>query len=52
MAINDATLDREKMDEQEATAMRKELEHLRHQEDYYHDTTQVKIFLKGDFMEV
>jgi hypothetical protein len=52
MAITDATLDRVKMDEREATSMRKELEHLRHQVEYYQDTTQEIILLKGDFMEV
>jgi hypothetical protein len=52
MAITDATLDREKRDEREATAMRKELEHIRHQAEYYQDTTQEIILLKGDFMEV
>jgi hypothetical protein len=52
MAITDATLDREKRDEQEATSMRKELEHLRHQAEYYQDTTQETILLKGDLMEV
>jgi hypothetical protein len=39
MAIIDATLDREKMDERESTAMRKELEHLRHQSKYYQNST-------------
>ena len=52
MAITYATLDREKRDEQEATAMRKELEHLRHQAEYYQDTTQAIILLKSDFMQV
>jgi hypothetical protein len=34
MAITDATLDREKMDEREVASMKKELDHLRHQEKY------------------
>jgi hypothetical protein len=39
MAITDATLDREKRDEEDLVAALKELEHLRHLEKYYQDTT-------------
>jgi hypothetical protein len=42
MVITNATLDEAKRDEQEATAMRNELEDLRHQAEYYQDTTQEK----------
>jgi hypothetical protein len=35
MAINDATLDRERRDERELASMQKELDHLRHQDEYY-----------------
>jgi len=35
MDINDATLDRDKRDEREVVAMKKELDHLRHQAEYY-----------------
>jgi hypothetical protein len=39
MAITDATLDRERRDEKELFAALKELEHLRHLEKYYQDST-------------
>jgi hypothetical protein len=39
MAITDATLDKEKMDEREVASMRKELDHLRHQAKYYQNLT-------------
>jgi hypothetical protein len=39
MEITYATLDREKMDEEEMVASLKELEHLCHLEKYYQDTT-------------
>jgi hypothetical protein len=39
MEIPDATLDREKRGEEELATVLKELEHLRHLEKYYQDTT-------------
>jgi hypothetical protein len=52
MAITDATLDREKKDEEEAAAMRKELDHLRHQAEYYQNSTQAVVLLKSEFREM
>jgi hypothetical protein len=49
MAISNATIDREKEDEREAKSMRRELEHLRHQVEYYRDTTQEIIFMRVEF---
>jgi hypothetical protein len=51
MEITDATLDREKRDEEELVASLKELEHLRHLEKYYQDTTQAAVFLRSEFQE-
>jgi hypothetical protein len=51
MEISDATLDREKMDEEELVSSLKELEHLHHLENYYQDTTQVTVFLRNEFQE-
>jgi hypothetical protein len=51
MEITDATLDREKRDEEELAAALKELEHLRHLEKYYQDTTQAAVFLRSEFQE-
>jgi hypothetical protein len=51
MAISSATIDREKEDEWEVESMRRELEHLRHQVEYYRDTTQVIIFMRDEFQE-
>jgi hypothetical protein len=48
MAITDATLDRERRDEKELAAL-KELEHLRHLEKYYQDSTQAIVFLRSEF---
>jgi len=42
MEITNATLDREKMDEEDLTDALKELEHLCHLEKYYQDTTQAR----------
>jgi hypothetical protein len=39
MEIIDATLDRERKDEEELATTLKELEHLRHLEKYYQDST-------------
>jgi hypothetical protein len=51
MEITDATLDREKRDEEELVATLKELEHLCHLEKYYQDTTKVVVFLRRKFKE-
>jgi hypothetical protein len=51
MAISDATLDRDKQDEKELVATLKELEHLRHLDKYYHDTTQATMYLRSEFKE-
>jgi hypothetical protein len=39
MEITDSTLDRARRDEEELAVSLKELEHLRHLEKYYQDTT-------------
>ena len=52
MAITDATLDREKMDEREVASMKKELDHLWHQEKYYQNSTQAVVLLKCEFREM
>jgi hypothetical protein len=49
MAITDATLDREKRDEREVATMKKELDHLRHQAEYYQNSTQAVVLLKCEF---
>jgi hypothetical protein len=51
MEISDATLDREKRDEEELVTALKELEHLCHLENYYQDTTQAAVFLRNEFQE-
>jgi hypothetical protein len=51
MAITDATLDREKRDEKELAASKKELDHLRHLVKYYQDSTQTIVFLRSEFRE-
>jgi hypothetical protein len=51
MEITNATLDREKRDEEELSTTLKELEHLRHLVKYYQDTTQVMLFLRSEFQE-
>jgi len=51
MAITDATLEREKRDEEVLATVMKELEHLCHLEKYYQDTTQVVVFLRSEFQE-
>jgi hypothetical protein len=52
MAITDATLDRENKDEEEANSMRNKLDHLRHQAEYYQNSTQVLVLLKSKFREM
>ena len=50
MAITDATLDRVRRDEKEVAAAL-ELEHLRHLEKYYQDSTQATVFLRSEFQD-
>jgi hypothetical protein len=52
MDINDAALDRKKKDEREVASMKKELEHLRNQVEYYQNSTQEVVLLKCDFREM
>jgi len=52
MAITDATLDREKRDERELDSMKKELNHLHHQAEYYQNSTQAVVLLKCEFQEM
>jgi hypothetical protein len=49
MAITDATLDRAMKDEEDLVDAMKELEHLRHLEKYYQDSTQATVFLRSEF---
>jgi hypothetical protein len=51
MAITDATLDRERKDEEELATALKELEHLLHLEKYYQDSTQAMVFLRSKFQD-
>jgi hypothetical protein len=51
MEITDATLDREKRDEEELVIVLKELEHLCHLEKYYQDSTQAMVFLRSEFQD-
>jgi hypothetical protein len=50
MAISHATIDRAKEDEREVDSMRRELENIRHQVDYYKDTTQAVMILRDEFL--
>jgi hypothetical protein len=52
MAIIDVTLDRKKRDEREVTSMSKEMDHLRHQDEYYQNSTQAVVLLKSEFREM
>jgi hypothetical protein len=52
MAITDATLDREKRDEREVAAMKNKLDHLRHQAEYYQNSTQAMVLLNCEFREM
>jgi hypothetical protein len=51
MEFIDATLYREKRDEEELSAAMKELEHICHLVKYYQDTTQAAVFLRSEFQE-
>jgi hypothetical protein len=50
-AINYAMLDREKRDENELVSMKKELDHVCHQAEYYQNSTRVVVLLKSEFRE-
>jgi hypothetical protein len=52
MAITNATLDMEKRDKREVSTMKKELDHLRHQAEYYQKSTQAVVLLKCEFREM
>jgi hypothetical protein len=51
MAITEATLDRERKDEEELSTALKELDHLRHLVKYYEESTQAMIFLRSEFQD-
>jgi hypothetical protein len=51
MEIIDATMERERKDEEELAIVLKELEHLRHLEKYYKDSTHATIFLRSEFQD-
>jgi hypothetical protein len=51
MSITDATLDKEKKDEEELVSSLKELENLHHLSKYYQDTTQAAVFLRSELPE-
>jgi hypothetical protein len=48
MAITNATLDRSIRDEKDLATALKELEHLRHLEKCYQDSTQAIVFLRTE----
>jgi hypothetical protein len=52
MAISSATIDREREDEREDDSMRAELVQLRHQVEYYGDTTQEIRFIRDEIREI
>jgi hypothetical protein len=52
MAISSATMDREREDEHEVDSMRVELVQLRHQVEYYQDTTQAVRFMRVELGEI
>jgi hypothetical protein len=51
MEITNATLDRERKDEEELVAMLNQLEHLLHLDKYYQDSTHATIFLRRKFQD-
>jgi hypothetical protein len=51
MKLIDATLDREKRDEEELAIALKELEHLHYLAKYYQDTTQAAVFPRSKLQE-
>jgi hypothetical protein len=51
MLITDATLDRERKDEEDLVVVIKELEHLFHLEKYYHNSTHAMMFFRSDFQD-
>jgi hypothetical protein len=48
VVITNSTLDREKRDEREVASMKKELDHLQHQVEYYQNLTEVVVLLKSE----
>jgi hypothetical protein len=48
MEITDATLYRARKDEEELSTMLKELQHLRHLDKYYQESTQATVFLRSE----
>jgi hypothetical protein len=51
MEITDATLYRERKDDEELATVLKYLEHLRHLTKYYQESTQDTMFLRSEFEE-
>jgi hypothetical protein len=51
IAITYTTLDRERKYEEDLADALKALEHLRHLEKYYQDSTQATVFLKSEFQD-
>jgi hypothetical protein len=51
MTITNATLDKERKDEEELAAALLELEHLFHLAKYYQDSTQSMVFLRSEFQD-
>jgi hypothetical protein len=49
MVIIDVTLDGERRDEREVASMKKELYHLCHQVEYYHNLTHAVVLPKSEF---
>jgi hypothetical protein len=49
MVISNATLNRDKWDEKELATALKEIEHLRHLDEYYKGTTQTMVYLRSKF---
>jgi hypothetical protein len=51
MAIIDASLDRAMKYEEDLAVVLKDLDHLRHLEKYYQDSTQATLFLRSEFQD-
>jgi hypothetical protein len=51
MPIIDATFDRARRHENDLATALKELDHMRHLEKYYQDSTQDTVFLRGEFRD-
>jgi hypothetical protein len=52
MAISSATIDMVREDEREVDSMRADLVNLRHQVEYYQDTTQAVRFMRTEIEEI